>query len=234
VLTPVGANTDYAAFTMHLGVSALHVAYRNTGRGTYHSAFDSFTYFERFLDPGFTYGQAQAGAFASALLRLADAPVLPWSFADAARAYRGWAQELVALAATLHRDVALTPLVTAIDSLEQAAAQYEQAATRALGAGTAALTRQAAALQAINRDIRQSEQLLMLPEGLPERPWFRNPMTGPSTYNGSVARTFPVMRDALELGDSAVARQQVAAIAAGIGRLSQRVRALRDQLQALR
>ena len=30
VLTPVGANTDYAAFTMHLGVSALHVAYRNT------------------------------------------------------------------------------------------------------------------------------------------------------------------------------------------------------------
>jgi N-acetylated-alpha-linked acidic dipeptidase len=234
VLTPIGANTDYAAFTMHLGITALHVAYRNTGRGTYHSAFDSFTYFERFLDPGFTYGQSQAGAFASALLRLADAPVLPWSFADAARAYRGWAQELVALSARERRGVDLTPLVAAIDTLGDAAAQYEQAHARALGAGAAALAGHAPALAAINREIRQSEQLLMLPEGLPGRPWFRNPMMGPSTYNGSVARTFPVIRDALELGDAALARQQVAAIATGVDRLSQRVRALTERLQAVR
>ena len=74
----------------------------------------------------------------------------------------------------------------------------------------------------------------MLPEGLPGRPWFRNPMMGPSTYNGSVARTFPVIRDALELGDAALARQQVAAIASGVGRLTQRVRALTERLQLLR
>lgn len=234
VLSPIGANTDYAAFAMHLGVTSLHVAYRNTGRGTYHSAFDSFAYFERFLDPGFVYGQSQAGAFASALLRLADAPVLPWSFADAARAYRGWAQELVSLSASHRRGVDIAPLVAAIDSLGDAAAQYERAYARAVDAGSAALARHAPALVAINRDLRQSEQQLLLPEGIPGRPWFRNAMTGPSTYNGSVARTFPVLRDALELGDIALAGQQVIALSAAVARLSKRVQSVSDRLSAIR
>lgn len=232
-LSPIGANTDYAAFAMHLGVTSLHLAYRNTGRGTYHSAFDSFAYFERFLDPGFVYGQSQAGAFASALLRLADAPLLPWSFADAARAYRAWAQELVTLSATRGRTVDLAPLVTAVDTLVDAAARYERAAARAMAGGSALLDRHAAALTAINRDIRQSEQLLLLPEGIPGRPWFRNIMSGPSTYNGSVARTFPVLRDALELDDDPAARQQVDALHRAIGRLSARVSALADRLGRL-
>jgi len=234
VLSPIGANTDYAAFAMHLGVTSLHVAYRNTGRGTYHSAFDSFAYFERFLDPGFVYGQSQAGAFASALLRLADAPVLPWSFADAAQAYRGWAQELVSLSAAQQRAVDLAPLVAAVGALGEAAARYEQASARALDGGSAVLARHTQALAAINRDIRQSEQQLLLPDGLPGRPWFRNAMMGPSTYNGSVARTFPVLRDALELGDLASARQQVVALSAAVARLTVRVQSLADHLSTIR
>lgn len=234
VLTPIGANTDYAAFNQHLGVTSLHVAYRNVGRGTYHSAFDSFTYFERFLDPGFTYGASQAGAFASALLRLADAPILPWSFTDAARAYRAWAGEIESLAATTRSGVSVSPLVAAIDSLAAAAAAYEDAFGRALAAGTAGLARQGAALTALNRDIRTSEQALLLRDGLPGRPWYRNPLMGPSTYNGSVARTFPVIRDALELGTADVARSQVAATAAAIARLTQRVQALSQRLDGVR
>jgi len=234
VLGPIGANTDYAAFNMHLGVTSLHVAYRNSGRGTYHSTFDSFAYFERFLDPDFSYGQSQAGAFASAVLRLADAPLLPWSFADASRAYRAWVQELLMLAAAQRSAVDMAPLRAAVEALGDAATRYEQAYGRALDAGSAALDRHASAVEAINREIRQSEQRLMIPEGLPGRPWFRNPMTGPSTYNGSVARTFPVLRDALELGDAALARQQVEAIGSAIARLTQRVHSITSQLDAIR
>lgn len=233
-LTPIGANTDYAAFAMHLGVTSLHVAYRNTGRGTYHSAFDSFAYFERFLDPGFSYGQSQAGAFASAMLRLADAPVLPWSFGDAARAYRAWAQELVTLSAARQSGVDIAPLTAAVDALGIAARQCDEAYARALDAGSTALARHAEAVTAINRAIRQSEQLLLLPDGLPGRPWMRNPIMGPSTYSGSVARTFPVIRDALELGEAAVARQQVTATAAAMDRLTQRVQDITRRLGNVR
>ncbi|MBL8959811.1 MAG: M28 family peptidase [Gemmatimonadetes bacterium] len=229
-LTPIGANTDYAAFIQHLGISSLHIAWRNTGRGTYHSAFDSFAYFERFLDPGFRYGRAQAGAFASTLLRLADAPVLPWSFVDASRAYQAWGRELVDLARTNRASVDLAPLTDALSELSEVAATHEAAFQRVMRTSRAL---DADALGAINRDTWRSEQELLLREGLPGRPWFRYPISGPSTYNGSVARTFPVLRDALELGELDTARSQVDATAAAIRRLTVRVRQLAQRLTAL-
>ena len=233
-LTPIGANTDYAAFIQHLGVTSLHIAYRNVGRGTYHSAFDSYTYFARFLDPDFTYGKSQAGAFASSLLRLADAPVLPWSFGDAARAYRAWGQELVTLARAQRADVDVTPLTASLDVLWEAAKAYEGSFDRVLAAGSMVLAAHRDALATLNREIYQSERVLLLPEGLPGRPWYRYPMTGPSTYNGSVARTFPVIRDALELGEIETARQQVTATALAIARLTERVRRVTAELDAIR
>jgi N-acetylated-alpha-linked acidic dipeptidase len=232
-LTPIGSNTDYGAFIQHLGVTSLHIAYRNTGRGTYHSVFDSFTYFERFLDPDFSYGQSQSGAFAAALLRLADTPVLPWSFADQSRAYRAWAQELVTLAAAQKSGVAVGPLVAEIESLQQAAARYDASLDRALGAGSAAVRRDAAALTSINHDIFQSEKALTFPEGLPGRPWYVYPISGGSSYNGSVARTFPVLREALELRQFDLARSQIGATATAMRRLTERVNGIVDKLDAI-
>jgi N-acetylated-alpha-linked acidic dipeptidase len=165
-LTPIGANTDYGAFIQHLGVTSLHLAYRNVGRGTYHSAFEGYTYFLRFLDPDLSYGKSQAGAFATALLRLSDAPVLPWSFADAARAYRGWVAELPT-------GTDLLPLLAETDVLAGAAGSYEQSLARVMALGSDALHRHAAALARINRAIYQSERTLLFPEGLPGRPWFK-------------------------------------------------------------
>ena len=232
-LTPIGANTDYGPFIQHLGITSLHIAYRDAGRGPYHSAFDSFAYFERFLDPDFTYGKSQAGAFASALLRLADAPVLPWSFSDQGRAYRGWVKELVALARSQNLGVDVTPLAAQVDSLNAAAAEYERSLARVLDAGSAVIRHDAAAMTAINRDIFQSEKTLLFPGGLPGRPWMVYPISGQSTYNGSVARTFPVLREALELRDTSTANAQVQATTDAIRRLTRRVSDLARRLDAL-
>ena len=234
VLTPIGANTDYGAFIQHLGVTSLHLAYRNTGRGTYHSAFDSFTYFERFLDPDFSYGRAQAGAFASTLLRLADAPLLPWSFVDAARAYCTWGAEIATLAIAKHSGVDVSPLTRQLGALQVAADTHEVAFRRALAMGSAALQKHSDARAEINRKVSQSERSLLIPEGLPGRPWYRYPISGPSTYSGSVVRTFPVIRDALELRDYDTARAQVEATAAAIARLTDSVRDITRKLDALR
>jgi N-acetylated-alpha-linked acidic dipeptidase len=233
-LTPIGANTDYGAFIQHLGVTSLHLAYRNVGRGTYHSAFDSYAYFLRFLDPDLRYGASQAGAFAVSLLRLADAPVLPWSFLDQARAYGAWVDELVTLARTRHAGVDLGPLVAQADALTAAASTYEGAFGRAMALGSEALRRNHAALSPINQGIYQSERSLLFPEGLPGRPWFKYPISGPSTYNGQVARTLPVLREALELGQIDLAKEQVSRTAAAFGRLTDRVTELTGQLDAIR
>ncbi len=226
-LTPIGANTDYGAFIQHLGITSLHLAYRNVGRGTYHSVFDSYTYFLRFLDPDLSYGKSQAGVFAASLLRLADAPVLPWSFADAARAYRGWIAELPA-------GTDLGPLLAQAEALAAAAGSYEQSLARVLALGSEALARHVEPLRRINRAIYQSERTLLFSEGLPGRAWFKYPISGPSSYNGSVARTLPVLREALELKDFGLARDQAALTTAAFKRLTDRVTAIGAELDAIR
>jgi len=52
-------------------------------------------------------------------------------------------------------------------------------------------------------------------------------------YNGSVARTFPVLREALELRDTSTANAQVQATTDAIRRLTQRVSDLARRLNAL-
>jgi N-acetylated-alpha-linked acidic dipeptidase len=232
-LTPLGSNTDYGAFIQHLGITSMHIAYRNVGRGTYHSVFDSYAYFARFLDPDFSYGRSQAGVFASALLRLADAPVLPWSFSDDAKYLRPWAMEVAALATRQKADVNLDPVLAAIDSLAAASARYDAALQRALSRGASVLAANGAALTALNRGIATSERTLLFPAGVPDRPWYAYPISAGSAYNGSVARTLPYVREPIELGDFASARTQADALTASLQRFTARVRDLTKQLDAI-
>jgi N-acetylated-alpha-linked acidic dipeptidase len=195
--------------------------------------FDSYRYFLRFLDPDLSYGRSQAGVFATSLLRLADAPVLPWSFADAARWYRAWVDELVELARNRRAPVDLGPLAGRIQQLSAAADRYEESFARVMALGSQSLRPHSERLARLNLGIAQSERTLLFEEGLPGRPWVKYPISGPSSYTGQVARTRPVLREALELDRIELARDQVARTAAALGRLSDRVSELTDLLDSI-
>lgn len=58
-LGTLGAGSDYAAFVHFLGITSMDLAYtydrsKTSARiyPTYHTAFDTFDYVEKFLDPG--------------------------------------------------------------------------------------------------------------------------------------------------------------------------------------
>ncbi|MFN8580361.1 MAG: M28 family peptidase [Gemmatimonadaceae bacterium] len=60
-LSPPGSGTDFEAFLEHLGIATVsHEFGSGLHAGTYHSIYDSFENFTRYLDPGFHYGAAQA------------------------------------------------------------------------------------------------------------------------------------------------------------------------------
>ncbi len=48
----------------------------------YHSVYDTFKWYTRFSDGDFTYGRTLAQLTGTAVLRLADASVLPFQFSD--------------------------------------------------------------------------------------------------------------------------------------------------------
>ncbi|KAI2560846.1 NAALADL1 isoform 16, partial [Pan troglodytes] len=49
---------------------------------TYHTAFDTFDYVDKFLDPGFSSHQAVARTAGSVILRLSDSFFLPLKVSD--------------------------------------------------------------------------------------------------------------------------------------------------------
>src|SRR5579872_1941324 len=82
-LGPLGAGSDYVAFIDHLGVASLNLGFGGPNlNGQYHSIYDDPHWFEQFGDPGFVYGAALSQVTTMTLLRLADAPLLPFEFGE--------------------------------------------------------------------------------------------------------------------------------------------------------
>jgi N-acetylated-alpha-linked acidic dipeptidase len=92
----LGSGSDFSPFLQHLGVTSLSVEYggESDQDGVYHSNYDSFDHYERFGDPGFIYGIAEAETVGHIVLRVADADVLPLQFAGFADAVGGYVRDL--------------------------------------------------------------------------------------------------------------------------------------------
>lgn len=101
-LGALGSGSDYTAFLDHLGIASLDLRYggEDESDGVYHSAYDSFDHYVRFGDPGFVYGVALAQTIGRAVLRTADAGVLPLRFGDFADTVAQYTDEVHRLADT--------------------------------------------------------------------------------------------------------------------------------------
>jgi N-acetylated-alpha-linked acidic dipeptidase len=98
-LGALGSGSDFTPFLQHLGVSSMDVGFEGEADyGVYHSAYDSFDHFRRFVDPNFEYGVALAKVAGRLVLRAAQAQLLPAKEADFATSIAGFDDELHKLA----------------------------------------------------------------------------------------------------------------------------------------
>jgi N-acetylated-alpha-linked acidic dipeptidase len=98
-LAPLGSGSDFTPFLQHLGVNSLDVGFEGEADyGVYHSAYDSFDHFRRFVDPTFEYGVALAKVAGRLMLRAAQASLLPARESDFAASIAGYDDELHKLA----------------------------------------------------------------------------------------------------------------------------------------
>ena len=94
-LSALGSGSDYTVFVDHLGIASLNLGYsgENAG-GIYHSAYDDFYWYTHFGDPDFSYGRTMAQTAGTAVLRLADADLLPFDFTGFADTIHTYVEEL--------------------------------------------------------------------------------------------------------------------------------------------
>ncbi len=85
---------------MNLGFGGL-----DTSDGVYHSIYDDYYHFTKFLDTDFAYGRTLAQVAGTTMIRLADADLLPFEFTNLADTVQTYVKELEALLKTQQDEV---------------------------------------------------------------------------------------------------------------------------------
>ena len=204
----LGSGSDYTVFLQHLGVPSTDIG--STGAyGVYHSVFDNFNWFKKFGDPNFVYEQQMARLYGLEALRMANADYLPFD-------YEEYGKEIVAYidGAKKKAETKFTGRVPDFGPAAQAAKHFQDAGAKIL------LKERKAPEDAakLNRALCDAERALLLPEGLPNRPWYRHAIYAPGQYTGYAAVVIPGVNEAIDAGDLDRTRQQIAELAAALNR----------------
>ncbi|MGC2331113.1 MAG: transferrin receptor-like dimerization domain-containing protein [Candidatus Acidiferrales bacterium] len=224
----LGSGSDYTAFLDHLGIASANLEYGGEDEGgVYHSVYDDFYWYTHFSDTNFQYGRALSQTIGTAVMRFADADLLPFEFQDLSSTINGYVKQLKALAdnereESIERDKELDDgLYSAINDprhpmlpppreeipphlnfapLDNSADALARSAERYHAALTKAWAAgvASATLHDLNAKLAESEQRLTTEEGLLRRPWYKQMIDAPGVYSGYGVKTIPGVREAIE------------------------------------
>jgi N-acetylated-alpha-linked acidic dipeptidase len=103
----LGDGSDYVAFQDFAGIPSLDIGFGGEGSGSeYHSIYDDFYWYSHFSDTKFVYGRALAQTAGSAVMRMADAELLPYNFANTADTVETYVDEVKKLLKTEQDEIA--------------------------------------------------------------------------------------------------------------------------------
>jgi N-acetylated-alpha-linked acidic dipeptidase len=221
-----GGGSDFAGFYNHLGIPHLDWGFGGPG-GVYHSAYDTFEWMTRFGDPGFQRHAAAARIGATLALRLANADVLPYDYAEFARTIKKHVPPVERAARDRGWELSTDTLARAIDGMERAATELARVRDAALARSSV----QRRALERANAALLRVERALTRPEGLRTRPWVRGLIYAADENNGYSTMVIPSVNEAIRAGNRALTAREVADLAT---RFAAATRALEDAAAALR
>jgi len=243
----LGSGSDYSTFIDHLGIASLNLGYGGEDDGgIYHSVYDDFYWFMHFSDSSFVYGRALAQTVGIAVLRLANADLLPFAFTNLAETVQGYVKDLQSL-----RDRRAEQITERNRQIEEglygfisdprdpitapkretpapqlnfapllnALDSLNHAASRYEKAYTRATSEgRATVARSVNERLIQAERALTSSEGLRNRPWYVHMLYAPGFYTGYGVKTVPGVREAIEQGQWADADREIVRAAAAVER----------------
>jgi N-acetylated-alpha-linked acidic dipeptidase len=204
----LGSGSDYTVFLQHLGVPSTDIS-SSGDYGVYHSVFDNFAWFKKFGDPDFVYEQEMARIYGLEMLRMASADILPYD-------YENYGKEIL-----VYLDAARNKSKVRFGDKAPDFSHALEAARHLQEAGAKMLQKQRKmppAPDRINAKLLDTERALLIPEGLPNRPWYHHAIYAPGQYTGYAAVVIPGVNEAIDGNDLRRTEQQIAALAAALNR----------------
>lgn len=253
-LEALGSGSDYSPFLQHLAIPSLNLGFGGEDNGgDYHSIYDSYDDYRRFKDPTFEYGIALAEIAGHAMLRMADADVLPFNYQNLYRTINNYAEDLMQIITDMRQNTSLENQILkqkeyqlASDPSKTFIAPKPKDEVPFLNFSTLqnALTEMKKTTDSLNINMKkeysslnnegmnkrlfQAEQQLLLTDGLPRRSWYRHSLYAPGFYTGYGVKTLPGIREAIEQRKWKEAQDEINLSAEAITRLSNYLQLLND------
>ncbi len=244
-LYPLGSGSDFTPFLQHLTIPSMNIGYGGEDEyGQYHSIYDSFDHYIRFMDTDFQYGVTLAKTGGRLTLRLAEADVLPLEFTRLSEAIGTYADEVVKLADQMRTATEETNrqldenVYKLIDDPRQTywappkrhepvphlnfaplqnAVDVLRRSAQAYDGAWSKGTGPGLPKEArarLDAILMRTERAMARPDGLPLRPWYRHQIYAPGFYTGYDVKTLPAVREAIEQRKWNEVDAQVASVAA--------------------
>ncbi len=252
-LEALGTGSDFSPFLQHLGIPSINLEFTGEDNGgSYHSIYDSYDNYIRFIDPGFYYCASLSKIAGHISLRMLDADVLPFDFRILYQEIKSYTSELQTLISNLRETTSINNeiilkkyLIIASDPTIPyfpAAAKQEvpyidfsplENAVTSLGKSSEHVTEvitnkglNALQKDSLNRMLYRAEQELLLDTGLPLRPWYKHVLYAPGYYTGYAVKTLPGIREAIEQRNFPEAEIGIKQAAHAINKLAEYLAAL--------
>ncbi|MFI5133954.1 MAG: transferrin receptor-like dimerization domain-containing protein [Chitinophagales bacterium] len=225
-LGALGAGSDWSGFLQFLGIASMNLGFGGEGRGgQYHSVYDSYDHFTRFIDPGFKYGVTLSKTTGRAIMRMANADVLPFDVNSFYKTVNDYITELKTLLDNTRTetdqenkmlqdklyDLAKDPtknyqspkIKDAVpflnfSDLENAMVQLKNHAEEFQKQYANATQLSADKQKELNEILYKIERSLINEKGLPRRSWYKHQIYAPGYYTGYGVKTLPGIREAIE------------------------------------
>ena len=180
------------------------------GDGSYHSTYDNPTWFKKYIDPQFTFSVLAAQVTGVALLRLADAEVLPFDYESYGTQILEYIGEIEQQATKASADGAKKIDFAGLRSAAEAFAKAGVDGARLRGESLLCVgqRRRRRRSGGLNHRLMMAERDLIEPAGLPDRPWYRHVIYAPGLYTGYGVKTIPGVREAVDAGNYTRAAEQ--------------------------
>jgi N-acetylated-alpha-linked acidic dipeptidase len=204
----LGSGSDYTPFLQHLGVPSTDIGAPDS-YGVYHSVFDDFAWFKRFADPDFLYEQQMARVFGLETIRMADADVLPFDYEEYGKEIEAYIDR-----AKKRADIEFGARAPSFAEAAQAARRFEEAGAKILSREK----RPPNDPGKLNQALREAERALLIPEGLPNRSWYRHAIYAPGENTGYAVVVIPGVNEAIDGHDLGRTQQQIATLIAALQR----------------
>ena len=195
----IGSGSDHTVFLNHICAPALDMSFSGD-YGVYHSMYDDYYWMSHFGDPGMIYSKALDGIWARLAIDLASSPVIPLDYENYAGELRKYVEEW---AGRFDPDKKKSgKLLGLVEGMRSAAARIGPFLIDR-GGGEAPLAGAPPGIEKLRRAnglLLEIERDFALPEGIPNRTWFKHIVFGTrSTY---AALLLPELTEAAEAGDN--------------------------------